>query len=66
MATNPELKPCPFCGGSNVIDTYISFTPALGCSNCGVVMPTPKTMTFKGNYKNELISKWNRRVSECE
>lgn len=64
MSTNPELKPCPFCGGSNVIDTYINFVPALMCSNCGAAMSTP--MTFKGNYKNELISKWNRRVSDCE
>lgn len=56
-----ELKPCPFCGGTNVVvdefwerydEPYF-----IACNECGASGP----YTHK---KEEAIELWNRRVNE--
>ncbi len=54
-----KLLPCPFCGGENVIETYVSFLPVLQCDDCRATMMFPAS--FHGNYKKELAKKWNTR-----
>jgi len=47
----PELKNCPFCGGSARHWSY-----GIGCINCGVF--------FGGSYANEShAAKWNQRAT---
>ena len=59
-----ELKPCPFCGGEAVEDSYITNphitygTGWIGCRSCRVAMTY-----VKGDYGRKLaIKAWNRRA----
>ena len=54
-----ELKRCPCCGGENTIEILNELSPALKCSDCGLIMTIPAS--FIGNYKKELHKKWNTR-----
>lgn len=68
MPTNPsdrapegaqELKPCPFCGGSNIIaDVYIRDGREVGCRDCGA-----SCHAFNPDAGSRAISKWNTRIS---
>ena len=62
MATNSELKPCPFCGnddvqpqpcGMNGVQVY-----SVRCLSCGARGPA--------SYHDECIENWNRRTSDSE
>lgn len=54
-----KLLNCPFCDGEHIVESLIEFVPCLKCLGCGAIMKIP--MDFKGNYKKELIRKWNTR-----
>ena len=61
-----KLKPCPFCGSSNVRLRWTAlFTTEyeVRCLTCGV-----RTMRYKGDDADDvkLMAKkaWNRRVTE--
>lgn len=57
--SDTELKPCPFCGGAHIIETFSNFIPVLMCSSCGATMIVP--MDFNRSKKDELVKKWNTR-----
>jgi Lar family restriction alleviation protein len=61
MSEKKLLKNCPFCGGNHVISTWNNFRPALLCGGCGATMIVPMDIRG-GDYKEELITKWNTRV----
>lgn len=46
---NPELKPCPFCGGNNII--FVEPLSVIYCNECGAEMDTN-------------LGDWNTRVLE--
>ena len=50
MAKEPELKPCPFCGSTDIIGDYRK-----QCSNCY------STSTHEDSKEN-AITAWNRRA----
>lgn len=61
-----ELKPCPFCGGTNIIYTDSADdkpnTHNIYCNDCG-----GGTANFSGCSSNEILKKcaveaWNRRT----
>lgn len=53
-----ELKPCPFCGGTNltIINVY-GEEYYVDCSTCTTCGPG-------GETEEEAIKAWNRRVEE--
>lgn len=55
-----ELKPCPFCGGTQIQYVTYSAWPAAGhklfCNGCNVVM--------HGISKEDVYAKWNRRYEQ--
>ncbi len=59
---NTKLKPCPFCGGTAVLEsctTYSSTFYGVRCTGCGAFV------TFIGNEKKNFSGKaWNGRVKE--
>lgn len=59
MKNETKLLSCPFCGGEHIIESCNEFVPCLKCLGCGSIMTV--SMDFKGNYKKELIKKWNTR-----
>lgn len=52
-----ELKPCPFCGGREIIIKRGKYVWWCKCKHCG----TESGVRVK---KREAIEAWNRRVSE--
>lgn len=50
-----ELKPCPFCGGKAELcgDNYFW----VSCTSC-------YTDTYGSHDKEDVIERWNRRVSD--
>lgn len=69
--TEPELKPCPFCGGPAEADDggntiYGRYFWAVGCQPCAVVL------TDREEWKDgllvlpaqECIERWNKRAPE--
>ena len=55
-----KLKPCPFCGNTNIV--FIgpdSGTKWYYCSNCAVIGP-------EGESKSQATRLWNKRVKEIE
>ncbi len=54
----PELKPCPFCGGTkfNIVNVYGEdfYVACHTCTTCG-----PSGETYE-----EAIEAWNRRVED--
>jgi Lar family restriction alleviation protein len=51
-----DLKPCPFCGGSNIIDTSNGVESCmLNCDDCGAEGPSAK------NYVKATVA-WNTRA----
>ncbi len=63
MAENKELKPCPFCGSTELdygiyTGTLRGFT-YIECENCGAEMKA----TDKNGYR-DVVKAWNRRTEE--
>ena len=55
----PELKPCPFCGGSANIHHVENFEIYLvQCTNCGCIFTT----WFPSS--DDAKSAWNRRAND--
>lgn len=57
-----KLKPCPFCGGTDINCDHIepSWTDdywEIGCPDCG-------TWNSCNKSKDEAIAAWNRRVEK--
>lgn len=69
MAREPELKPCPFCGGeAEIVGHYIKGVPNnyqyfVRCKRCKA-RPTLYGFNFK--KKEKAIEAWNRRVDDDE
>jgi len=51
-----KLKPCPFCGGTNVerLDEF-----SIGCHDCHLIT---KLWGWGFDLPREITDKWNRRV----
>ena len=51
----PELKPCPFCGSSDVIETLHMGKYTVTCTSC---------LSSSGGYDSELAAQiaWNERA----
>lgn len=65
--TDDELKPCPFCGNTNLHHYYYDvdnranpFDPCVRCDNCGTVF---KFRDCHGDL-DDIQKVWNRRVKE--
>jgi Lar family restriction alleviation protein len=59
-----ELKPCPFCGSTEINKTDNGHEEWLQCENCGAGGPwiePPDGHYFTGN---ELADQWNTRALE--
>ena len=53
-----ELKPCPFCGSTEIyIDNPDTNCFYVGCANCGVQGTT-------ANKKELAVAYWNRRADD--
>ena len=56
-----KLKPCPFCGGSNVqVIEYKAGYGTVGCGDCCFEFPD---MDYMDTTEN-AITKWNNRANE--
>lgn len=64
----PDMKPCPFCGGDNIViryggsawrsNIYYPKTSAyVTCCGCGI-----RTETYR--YASKAVEKWNRRTND--
>lgn len=56
MSENVELKPCPFCGGQNILGFY-SMVCNVNKGGCGASSGYFSTV-------EKAIEAWNRRVSD--
>ena len=55
-----DLKPCPFCGGEDVIITeYDAVVVFVQCDNCCATFP-------HFDSKEEAITAWNRRADTAQ
>lgn len=70
---DPELKPCPFCGSSNIHVYYFDvnsrgdpYDPVVRCDVCNTVLKFRDTITDDRRYctMDDIIEIWNRRVKE--
>lgn len=58
-----QLKPCPFCGSSNLTRSWQSATQiAVECQRCEAHGPLQKSQTMQGAKENAHET-WNNRVS---
>ena len=63
MTDEPILKPCPYCGSSE-IHTYQPTMYEIG-NNASVYCMNPICgAEIRGGTLKEAIAKWNRRVKE--
>ena len=65
-----ELKPCPFCGGTDIlIDTYLNGT-MIWCTSCNATISKMSYLEYhnvpdvKENVEPKVIEMWNRRVGD--
>ncbi len=56
---NAELKPCPFCGGTYIVNFSVTKPPTYkyGCAQCGIA-------TLSSLDEAEAIAAWNTRTAE--
>lgn len=67
--SSDELKPCPFCGGENILEDITQYSQRfLRCADCGCIGPTLKETDRKGSGPDSYIEwerlwgYWNERV----
>lgn len=62
-ADEPELLPCPFCGGDEVEyqQLAVSGEHHVECQQCGVLVAFPVDLT-----PEEVVIRWNRRETPEE
>lgn len=58
--TKPKLKPCPFCGGTDIVIAQTPEFPSGGYMLCRGCYAT----TRSGIYTDEAVANWNRRVDD--
>lgn len=51
-----ELKPCPFCGSTNLKQGYVITAPVIECGNCHAISPNHIDKT-----EEDIIEAWNTR-----
>ena len=71
-----DLKPCPFCGGNNIYETYSQEygwgwkTPEIFCNSCKVFFTVEDDSPYLDceedfKYrKAKTVEAWNRRAGE--
>lgn len=66
----PDLKPCPFCGGEALLDTWwepadrpVVYVVKIFCLPCNVEMTTE--CDEEAAATQIAIAAWNRRVGNC-
>ena len=60
--TAPQLKPCPFCGGSKVDGGYNEFGGFVSiCANCEASGPPASEKSLEA-----IIDAWNARADLCQ
>ena len=52
-----ELKPCPFCGATNIEPDYVNVPYGLECKSCGASGPPDSQQD-----PDEAIAAWNQRT----
>ena len=71
--TDDEIKPCPFCGSTNINVYYfdvdsrnILYDPIVRCNVCNTVLKFRDTIGDDRRYRtlDDIIKVWNRRVEE--
>lgn len=68
--SNPvtELKPCPFCGGKAMIQTFVSnsipryATAICYCEKCNASGKWFEDVNHDGTFIYKAIEAWNRRI----
>ena len=65
-----ELRPCPFCGSTDLLWYYYDvdnlnnpFDPCVVCNGCGLVIKFHGSERYKMTM-DDIRKKWNRRVDE--
>ena len=58
-----ELKPCPFCGSSNIIVELYVTGCNVKCKSCGAEGPIIPNYA-NGRQKEQAITAWNTRAKE--
>jgi len=53
---NPELKPCPFCGG-------VPYLANVAMAGCSYVVCTDCRMQSDDGSRNRVVNKWNTRAA---
>ena len=71
-----ELKPCPFCGGTKIYQSFMQKYalsckyPVIACNDCGIIFGATVPTMFMDidedyKYKKRLTAEaWNRRTNE--
>ena len=62
---NKELKPCPFCGGNNVLIRPFLNGKRWNLAHCCAKDDNGNltiVIDVYGNSRDEVIKRWNRRV----
>jgi len=57
--TSMKIKPCPFCGSEEVIETGVGFRTFVHCANCDTDGPSYYPA---GHDQRSAIDKWNERT----
>ncbi len=60
-----KLKPCPFCGNTNIGEECRQGVYYVACENCGSMGPEFSSDALRGcNGWEEAAHAWNRRASK--
>lgn len=57
LGMNDELKPCPFCGGTNILFHESNRTYQASCVDC-------EARAQYAYSKKEAVTNWNRRAGD--